>query len=86
MIAQACGCIFAEILGRKPVFKGVSTKDQLEVIVAKLGAPPPSAIRGITHRSVIEVLQRGVRKESVPWAGGVSLMYPSSLDLYRAAH
>lgn len=77
----ACGCIFAEILGRKPVFKGVSTKDQLEVIVAKLGAPPPSAIRGITNRSVIEVLQRGVRKESVPWAEMFPGASPLALDL-----
>ena len=29
------GCIFAELLGRKPFFKGNSTKEQLEIIVAQ---------------------------------------------------
>ncbi len=66
---QACGCIFAEILGRKPIFKGISTKDQLEVIVSKLGAPSEEVIRGVASRTVIDVLRRGAHRDSVPWAG-----------------
>ena len=33
------GCIFAEILGRKPLFKGGSTREQLEIIISKMGTP-----------------------------------------------
>lgn len=37
------GCIFAEILGRKPFFKGSSTREQLELIIGKLGTPADGA-------------------------------------------
>lgn len=33
------GCIFAEILGRKPLFRGSSTADQLRLVIEKLGSP-----------------------------------------------
>lgn len=39
------GCIFAEILMRKPFFRGSSSRDQLELILAKLGSPGPGAWR-----------------------------------------
>jgi len=38
------GCIFAEMLGRKPLFKGCSTKHQLKVIIDFLGLPSSEAL------------------------------------------
>ncbi|TFJ80936.1 hypothetical protein NSK_007579 [Nannochloropsis salina CCMP1776] len=43
------GCIFAEMLGRKPFFQGSNPLHQLETIVAKLGLPPPEQLTFVTH-------------------------------------
>jgi mitogen-activated protein kinase 15 len=39
------GCIFAEMIGGKPVFAGTSTLNQFEKIVEVLGAPSDSDVR-----------------------------------------
>lgn len=43
VLPRVAGCIFAELLGRKPLFKGHSTREQLELIISKLGTPTPGA-------------------------------------------
>jgi len=41
------GCIFAEILGRKPIFPGTDSLTQLRLIISVLGTQPESNL-GIT--------------------------------------
>jgi serine/threonine protein kinase len=51
------GCIFAEMLTRKPLFPGSNTKHQLELVLQQLGAPKQheiSAIRNVKCRSFIQ--------------------------------
>ena len=43
------GCIFAEMLGRKPFFQGSNPLHQLETIVSKLGLPPKEQLTFVTH-------------------------------------
>ncbi len=43
------GCIFAEMLGRKPFFQGSNPLHQLEAIIAKLGIPPKEQLSFVTH-------------------------------------
>jgi len=43
------GCIFAEVLGRKPFFQGSNPLHQLETIVSKLGLPPKEQLTFVTH-------------------------------------
>ncbi|KAL0481781.1 mitogen-activated protein kinase [Acrasis kona] len=40
------GCIFAELLNRKIMFRGVNPSDQLRQIIKKLGTPSESDIKG----------------------------------------
>ena len=51
------GCIFAEILGRKPLFRGSSTSDQLRLIIEKLGSPLPEELSAIHNESVLRQIR-----------------------------
>ena len=44
------GCILAELIGRKPIFPGQDTQNQLELIINTLGTPTTEEINNI-HRS-----------------------------------
>jgi mitogen-activated protein kinase 1/3/mitogen-activated protein kinase 6 len=43
------GCIFAEMLGRKPVFPGSNTQNQLQIICEQVGKPSHSELAKITN-------------------------------------
>jgi serine/threonine protein kinase len=51
------GCIFAEMLGRKPVFPGNHTQHQLQIICEQLGPPLPSELQTITNDKCRKYLQ-----------------------------
>ncbi|CAN0861592.1 Mitogen-activated protein kinase 7 [Linum grandiflorum] len=60
------GCIFAEILGRKPIFPGTECLNQLKLIINVLGSPQDADLQFIENskaRRYIETLahSRGVR-------------------------
>jgi serine/threonine protein kinase len=75
------GCIFAEILGRRPIFRGTSTNNQLELIITKLGAPTSQDLSGITSRTALEQIRRLGTKEAIPWREMFPEATPQSLDL-----
>jgi len=53
------GCIFAEMLGRKPLFPGHNTQHQLQLIITSLGTPRGEELRNIPNikcRKFIESL------------------------------
>mmetsp|Transcript_22397 Transcript_22397/g.57032 ORF Transcript_22397/g.57032 Transcript_22397/m.57032 type:complete len:403 (-) Transcript_22397:432-1640(-) len=59
------GCIFAEMLMRKPVFPGKNTQNQLQLIIQCLGTPEKEALRRIPNdkcRKFIESLPSTMAK------------------------
>jgi len=47
----SCGCIFAELLGRKPLFPGSDHVQQLSCILDVLGTPRPDQIRHVPEKA-----------------------------------
>ncbi|KAJ1476434.1 kinase-like domain-containing protein [Baffinella frigidus] len=56
------GCIFAELLGRKPIFPGKNYKDQIDLIIAILGTPSPEDLKSVTSDKALQFL-RGLKGE-----------------------
>jgi len=58
--------IFAELLGRKPIFKGSNTVEQLELVVKTLGTPTADELEAYARKPSIKALLRIPRCEPVP--------------------
>lgn len=58
------GCIFAEMLRRKPLFPGKNTQHQLQMIISTFGKPEPEALRRIPNEKCRLFI------ESLPSNGG----------------
>lgn len=58
------GCIFAEMLKRKPLFPGKNTQHQLQLIISCLGTPEKAALRRIQNENCRKFI------ESLPASGG----------------
>jgi len=61
------GCIFAEMLKRKPLFPGKNTQHQLQLIISCLGAPEKRALKRIPNEKCKKFI------ESLPASGGKPL-------------
>ncbi|KAH8062063.1 MAP kinase [Aureococcus anophagefferens] len=59
--AWSVGCIFAEMLRRKPFFRGDTPQHQLETIVSVLGKPGDGALEKIQHEAAASHLRARVR-------------------------
>jgi serine/threonine protein kinase len=62
------GCIFAELLGRKPLFAGDDFIAQLRLIVDKLGRPSDDQLDFITSERAKRFMLSLPSKKSTPWA------------------
>ena len=51
------GCIFAEMICRRPFFQGQNPHNQLAVIVDCLGAPPVDSLDFVTHPAAKKAIQ-----------------------------
>uniref|UniRef100_A0A803LZU7 Mitogen-activated protein kinase n=2 Tax=Chenopodium quinoa TaxID=63459 RepID=A0A803LZU7_CHEQI len=77
------GCIFAEILGRKPLFPGKNPLDQIKLIINFLGSPSESDLAFIKSPNAVKYIK------GLPYSYGLrlELMYPRAdplaLDLLR---
>jgi serine/threonine protein kinase len=72
----SCGCIFAELLGRKPLFPGTDHVNQLQTILDVLGTPD-------VHRDLRHVPERAQRYiAGLPAAPGKPLasIYPNASE------
>lgn len=58
------GCIFAEMLKRKPLFPGKNTQHQLQLIIGCLGTPEKCALKRIPNEKCRKFI------ESLPTSGG----------------
>lgn len=56
------GCIFAELLKRKPFLPGVDTKNQLELIMELLGTPSQEAIEKVPKDKIKKMLLNTPKK------------------------
>jgi len=58
------GCIFAEMLTRKPLFPGSNTKHQLELVLQQLGAPKQHEISAIRNVKCRQFIQQFIEQEA----------------------
>ncbi len=78
----AVGCVLAELLSRRILFKGNSTREQLQLIIEKLGVPGPDDMTGITSPAVIDTIRRmGAGATHQPLSEQFPGASPLALDL-----
>ncbi|KAJ1459735.1 kinase-like domain-containing protein [Pelagophyceae sp. CCMP2097] len=62
------GCIFAEMLRRKPFFRGDTPQHQLETIVSVLGKPAEASMARVQHEAARKAILAGAECEPYPFA------------------
>ena len=75
------GCIFAEIIGRKPLFKGNSSREQLELIIKVVGSPSAEDLRSGAGRQALDFFQRLGTRQPIPLQDLYPQASPLALDL-----
>lgn len=78
------GCIFAEMLGRKQLFRGKHYVHQLQLILSVLGTPPEILIGAITSDRVRSYVQSLPSRSALPLAKLYPQAEPEALDLLAA--
>ena len=68
------GCIFAELLGRKPLFPGKDYIHQLTIILQQLGTPAEQDLGFIQSHKARAYIRSLPHQEAVPW----DTMYPKA--------
>jgi len=61
------GCIFAEMLRRKPFFRGETPQHQLETIVSVIGLPSPRILDAIKAEPIRKALFSGAEAKPYPF-------------------
>lgn len=77
----SAGCILAEVLGRTPLLRGSSTRDQLQLIVAKLGAPSEEDLAWVTCAPARDTIRAVCAPPPPTWAERFPHATPLCLDL-----
>ncbi|KAJ3052734.1 Mitogen-activated protein kinase [Rhizophlyctis rosea] len=75
------GCIFAELLGGKPLFKGRDYVDQLNQILSILGTPDDATLRRIGSERAQLYIRSLPRMKKIPWSQLYPKASPAALDL-----
>ncbi|KAI8904311.1 kinase-like domain-containing protein [Gorgonomyces haynaldii] len=75
------GCIFAELLGSKPLFKGRDYVDQLNKILGVLGTPDDSTLSRIGSERAQMYIRSLPKMRKVPWAHLYPNATPAALNL-----
>ena len=73
------GCIFAELLGRKPIFPGKNYKDQIDKIVNVLGTPLQDDLGGVPDKT--RQYLKGLRGEKKSLAEKYPEARPEAISL-----
>merc|ERR1711871_1906907 len=79
----AVGCIFAELLNRKPLFPGSDSMHQIQLIVELLGAPQSSEIAKIRHEKARAYLRSLTQTASSSFKDCFPSASPEALDLLQ---
>lgn len=75
------GCILAEFLGGKPIFKGKDYVDQLNRILQVLGTPPDETLKSIGSKNVQDYIHQLGFIPKVPFINLYPNANPQALDL-----
>ena len=75
------GCIFAELLGRQPLFPGDHYLDQIQKIVAVTGTPKMEDLDFIKKKEAKEFFLKLVRRTKLTWSSLFPNANPIALDL-----
>lgn len=62
------GCIFAEMINRKPFFQGNNPLNQLETIISKMGVPPREQLTFVTHPAARKAVFAHANQKTKPLA------------------
>jgi serine/threonine protein kinase len=77
----AVGCIFGEILGRKPLFPGENYIHQLNLIFGALGTPTGDNLSWISNSKALQYIRSLRKKERVPFQKIYPNASPLAIDL-----
>ncbi|TMW66378.1 hypothetical protein Poli38472_004143 [Pythium oligandrum] len=75
------GCIFAELLGRKPLFPGDDYIHQLQIICEKLGTPTEDELHFVTSEKARRFMKNQPMQPGVPFARVFPTAKPAAIDL-----
>ena len=75
------GCIFAELLGRTPIFPGDHYLDQIQKINSVLGSPSSSDLEFVTKKEAREFVMKLPKKKGKPFNVLFPDANPLALDL-----
>ncbi|DAZ97023.1 TPA: hypothetical protein N0F65_012892 [Lagenidium giganteum] len=75
------GCIFAELLGRKPLFPGDDYIHQLQIICDKLGTPREEELHFVTSEKARRFMKNQPMKPGIPFAKLFPSAKPAAIDL-----
>ena len=75
------GCIFAELLGRQPLFPGDHYLEQIQKIIAVTGTPKKEDLDFIQKKEAKEFFLKLVRRTKLTWSSLFPNSNPIALDL-----
>ncbi|KAJ1567807.1 Mitogen-activated protein kinase [Nowakowskiella sp. JEL0078] len=75
------GCIFAELMGGKVLFKGSDYIDQLQRIFEVLGTPEDPTLTALSSPRVLKYLQSFPKRQKMGWKKLFPSVDPQALDL-----
>ena len=75
------GCIFAELLGRQPLFPGDHYLDQIQQIIAVTGTPKMEELDFIQKKEAKEFFLKLVKRTKLTWTSLFPNANPIALDL-----
>lgn len=75
------GCIFAEILGRVPLFRGSHYLEQVHKIIEYLGTPSEEEILNIKSQAAQDYIRKLPYSPKIPFCGLFSEATPLAIDL-----
>lgn len=75
------GCIFAELLGRTPLFPGDDYLDQIQRIIAVLGSPNADDLSYISNESALKYVKSLPKRSKQAWSNLFQKANPDALDL-----
>ena len=77
------GCIFAELLGRNPLFPGKDYLEQIQRIVAVLGTPNNNDLSYITNEGALKYIRSLPRRTKQNYQNIFQQANPKGLDLLQ---
>ena len=77
------GCIFAEIITRKPLFPGKNVVDQLQIITDLVGTPNEEEVNAVRNDKARRFLQNLPPKPGIPFAQAFPGVDENALDILK---